>query len=139
MMAPTGKPTHAVFFFLLHSLSTLIRPISANCYNPDGTDHNVAVNASYPGSADEYYAPCNPDAKASMCCAIGPGRQSDPDICASNGLCLDPGGTWWRESCTDQSWSDPAYVKLYVNGTFDGLQSEFFVSPYPIVQILTQN
>lgn len=139
MMAPTGKPTHAVFFFLLHSLSTLIRPISANCYNPDGTDHNVAVNASYPGSADEYYAPCNPDAKASMCCAIGPGRQSDPDICASNGLCLDPGGTWWRESCTDQSWSDPACVKLYVNGTFDGLQSEFFMRPYPIVQILTQN
>jgi hypothetical protein len=64
-----------------------------------------------------------------MYCAIGPGRQSDPDICASNGLCLDPGGTWWREGCTDQSWSDPACIKLYINGTFYCLQSEFVVSP----------
>jgi hypothetical protein len=63
-------PTHAVFFFLLYLLSILIRPTSANCYWPDGTDHNVATNASYPGSADEYYAPCNSDAKASMCCAM---------------------------------------------------------------------
>jgi hypothetical protein len=64
MMAPTSKPTHAVFFFLLlYSLSTL-RPTSANYYWPDGTDRNFAANASFPGSADEYYAPCNPDAKS---------------------------------------------------------------------------
>jgi len=67
-MAPTGKPTHAVFFFLLYSLSTLIRPTSANCYNADGTNHNAAVNASYPGSADEYYAPVTPMLKPA--CAV---------------------------------------------------------------------
>jgi len=129
-MAPASKATHAVFFFLLYSLSTVIRPTCANCYWPNGTDRNVAANASYLGSADEFYAPCHPDAKASMCCAIGPARQSYPDTCASNGLCLSAdGATWWRESCTDQSWSDPACVQLYVNGTFDGTESEFVVRP----------
>ena len=130
MMGPSGKPTQTVFFFLLFSLSTLISPTSANCYWPNGTDRNVAVNASYPGSANEFYAPCNPDATASMCCAIGPARLSDPDTCTSNGLCFGPDGTtWWRESCTDQSWSDPACVQLYVNGTYNGLQSEFVRGP----------
>jgi hypothetical protein len=134
MMAPAGRPTYTVFFVLLYSLSTLITHISANCYWPNGTDRNVAANASYPGSADEYYAPCNPDATASMCCAIGPARQGSADVCASNGLCLSPDGTiWWRESCTDKSWRDPNCVQLYVNGTFDGTQSEFRrgVSPIP--------
>lgn len=120
MMAHSNKSTHSLVF-LLYSLSTAIRPTLANCYWPNGTDRNDAAGARSP---DQFYAACHPDAKASMCCAIGPARQSNPDMCTSNGLCLGPDGvTWWRESCTDQSWTDPACVQLYVNGTYDGRQN----------------
>lgn len=123
LMAHLNKPTYTLVF-LLYSLSTPIKPTLANCYLPNGTDRNAAAGAD--SAADEQYAACHLDGRASMCCAIGPARQSNRDSCTSNGLCLGPDGvTWWRESCTDQSWTDPACVQLYVNGTYDGRQSEF--------------
>jgi hypothetical protein len=69
------------------------------------------VNATY---EYEYYAPCNLEAKFSMCCNI----HGDGDVCLPNGLCNNTGsGIYWRESCTDPTWTDSACVKLFLNGT----------------------
>ena len=89
---------------------------SAACYTPEGLDRNAMLGAS-----DGYlYAPCDNVAAVSMCCAIGPGRVADgtADNCIPGGLCYNVGANlYWRESCTDSTWKDPACIKLFVNGT----------------------
>jgi hypothetical protein len=73
------------------------------------------------GAADGYlYAPCDNVAAVSMCCAIGTGRVAagTADNCIPGGLCYNQGANlYWRESCTDPTWNDPACIKLFVNGT----------------------
>src|SRR5947207_2726271 len=93
------------------ALLQLVLPCFSACFLPNGTDRNALE-----GAADGYdYAPCNRSAAVSMCCAIGPGRY--PDICAPHGLCHNTQyNSYWRESCTDQTWQDPACVKLFVTG-----------------------
>src|SRR5579871_3896393 len=63
------------------------------CYWPDGS------------AAGSGYGPCNPSG-TSMCCAFGNG-----DVCTAEGLCRyqnDSGAvSWWRDSCTDQTWTSP--------------------------------
>jgi hypothetical protein len=105
---------------LLALSSTLILSLvghsSAACYTPEGLDRNTQFNAS-----DGYlYAPCNNVAPVSMCCAIGPGRiaAGSADTCIPGGLCYNQYvNVYWRESCTDPTWEDPACIKLFVNGT----------------------
>ena len=76
-------------------------------------------NIGYPD--DAVYAPCKNNTEgASMCYAIGPYRGS-PDYCYKDGsgLCFNSnvGQTvhYWRESCTDATWRDPACVQLFTN------------------------
>lgn len=105
---------------LLTLLSILILSLvghsSAACYTPEGLDRNVMFDAS-----DGYlYAPCDNVAAVSMCCAIGPGRVAagNADNCIPGGLCYNErANLYWRESCTDPTWEDPACMKLFVNGT----------------------
>jgi hypothetical protein len=122
-MASNHRSTIILTPFLLCSLSLIVELASAGCFLPDGTDRNVEANATYPY---EYYSPCNNQTGVvSMCCAIGPARLADyPDTCSSNGLCLSEDGTWWRESCTDPTWKDPACVQLYVNGSYNGQEGD---------------
>jgi hypothetical protein len=95
---------------------SLVDRSSAACYTPEGLDRNVMFNAS----EGYLYAPCDNVVPVSMCCAIGPGRVADgsADTCIPGGLCYNQGGNlYWRESCTDPTWTSPACIKLFVNGT----------------------
>jgi hypothetical protein len=95
---------------LLLSVLYLVPLISATCYYPDGTIET---------STD--YMPCVATVGTfSMCCATN--RAHYPDQCLPNGLCHNPcatsgncgdsaGGQYWRESCTDPSWSSPYCLK----------------------------
>ena len=137
-MATTYRPSCSLPLLVLCAISLLVKLASAGCFLPDGTDRNLAANATYPY---EYYSPCNNQTGVvSMCCAIGPDRlATDPDTCASNGLCLSyDGTTWWRESCTDPTWKDPACVQLYVNGQYDG-EAGKFSSAKAMMHLLTPN
>ncbi|ERF74581.1 hypothetical protein EPUS_00711 [Endocarpon pusillum Z07020] len=100
-----------MWIFLISSLflfSLRATPTEAECFTPNGTDRN-----DMPGVSGDPYQPCPSDGDVAMCCRIGTG-----DICVEHGLCFNPSGNiYWRESCTDRTWSDPACVKLFVNGT----------------------
>ena len=54
---------------------------------------------------DHSFAPCNPDAKHSGCCATN--RTTGADICLDSGLCMsttsDYMGTIWQPGCTDST------------------------------------
>ena len=93
-----------------------ITPADAKCYTPNGDDRNKLF-----GGEDDRYRPCN-SGGVSMCCSYLGG-----DTCIGDGLCYNAGGNvYWRESCTDPTWKDPACVKLYVNGTgIDGSDPEY--------------
>jgi hypothetical protein len=92
--------------FLLLCLYSILAT-ATSCYNPDG---DLIL--------DPAYQPCVQTLGAiSMCCATN--RTTNADVCQSNGLCHNPclasgqecdgssQGQYWRESCTDQSWSSP--------------------------------
>jgi hypothetical protein len=74
---------------------------SQRCYGMDGTQ------------LDDTYAPCNPTAKHSGCCATN--KSSGADLCLDNGLCLSTRdelmGTIWQRGCTDASGRDAACPK----------------------------
>ncbi|KAL2356429.1 hypothetical protein BJ546DRAFT_516249 [Cryomyces antarcticus] len=98
-------------------LLSLPETCSATCWTPNGTDRNAMFNAT---ATYQFYAPCftslaEPN-KVSMCCNVN----GDGDQCNTTqaGLCYNPGsGRYWRESCTDRTWQDPACIKLFLNGT----------------------
>jgi hypothetical protein len=80
----------------------------SGCYFPNGTE-----------IIDQGYKRCRLDTADSMCCNIG---QGVPDQCLPNGLCrnrCDINGTgcsgnsptYWRETCTDSTWSSPYCLK----------------------------
>jgi hypothetical protein len=54
---------------------------------------------------DHSFAPCNPDAKHSGCCATN--RTTGADVCLDSGLCMsttsDYMGTIWQPGCTDST------------------------------------
>ena len=54
---------------------------------------------------DKSFAPCNPDAKHSGCCATN--RTTGADVCLDSGLCMsttsDYMGTIWQPGCTDST------------------------------------
>lgn len=88
------------------SILYLVSLISATCYYPDGTIETSPE-----------YQPCVATVGTfSMCCATN--RAQFADQCLPNGLCHNPcatsgfcgdstGGQYWRESCTDPTWSSP--------------------------------
>ncbi|KAL6710390.1 hypothetical protein ACN47E_009336 [Coniothyrium glycines] len=88
--------------------------LGQKCYGLDGTE------------LDSTYAPCNPDAKNSGCCAT---RRTDasPDICLDNGLCMATNdelmGTIWQSGCTDATGKDAACPRMCpdMNNNFNGL------------------
>jgi hypothetical protein len=69
---------------------------SQKCYGLDSTQ------------LDDTYAPCNPSAKHSGCCATN--RASGADICLDNGLCMSTDtktvGMLWQNGCTDPTGKD---------------------------------
>lgn len=124
----------SLFPFASILLPLFSRPCSAACFTPNGT--NINTFNGYPD--DSVYAPCNDSSNtASMCCAIGPLRRS-PDNCYTDGsgLCYNrnegPDVVYWRESCTDATWRDPACVKLFVNSTSEYYPIFFGSHKYPL-------
>ncbi|KAH7068999.1 hypothetical protein BKA63DRAFT_99227 [Paraphoma chrysanthemicola] len=87
--------------------------ISQQCYGLDGT------------ALDETYAPCNPTAKHSGCCATK--RSSGADLCLDNGLCMSTRdelmGMIWQSGCTDATGKDVACPKMCpdVSNNYGGL------------------
>jgi hypothetical protein len=84
---------------------------SQTCYGLDGT------------TLDDTFAPCNPSAKHSGCCATK--RSSGADICLDNGLCMSTRdetiGMIWQSGCTDATGKDVACPKICPDGTFHRL------------------
>lgn len=79
------------------------------CYTPAGKDRNAGLSAN----DDSRYRPCPGSGKVTMCC----GRRSI-DRCVDGGLCFNTiTNLYFRESCTDPTWQDPACIKLFLNGT----------------------
>jgi hypothetical protein len=99
----------ATFLCLIAALLSLALT-QRTCYTPTGLDRNS--NAFTDTNGTVYYVPCNPtDGTVSVCCRI-------TDTCWSNGLCLQGGTTnFWRESCTDPTFTHPNCIKLYLNDT----------------------
>jgi hypothetical protein len=84
---------------------------SQTCYGLDGT------------TLDDTFAPCNPSAKHSGCCATI--RSSGADICLDNGLCMSTRdetiGMIWQSGCTDATGKDVACPKICPDGMFHRL------------------
>lgn len=91
---------------LLVGIST-VSIVSAQCFMPNGTDRNARDG---PGIRYKTCGKSPAGSSQSMCCKIG-------DTCLDSGLCQDNGGRFWRESCTDQTWKDPACIRLYIDDT----------------------
>jgi hypothetical protein len=73
--------------------TSLAAAASQSCYSLTGTP------------LDDTFAPCNPNAKHSGCCATN--KASGADICLDSGLCMATQnqymGTIWQPGCTDSS------------------------------------
>lgn len=73
---------------------------------------------------DHSFAPCNPDAKHSGCCATN--RTTGADICLDSGLCMSTTseymGTIWQPGCTDSTGkaTECPQVCPGMNNKFDG-------------------
>lgn len=85
-------PSHSMLLFALCATS-FVSATSQKCYSLTGTE------------LDNSFAPCNPNAKHSGCCATN--RASGADICLDNGLCMatksEYMGTLWQPGCTDST------------------------------------
>ncbi|OAL54382.1 hypothetical protein IQ07DRAFT_266882 [Pyrenochaeta sp. DS3sAY3a] len=100
----------------LSILTTFLALISVTvcqkCYGLDGN------------ALDNTFAPCNPDAKHSGCCAIN--RTTSPDLCLDNGLCMSTTnqllGTIWQNGCTDATGKDEACPRMCpdITNNFNG-------------------
>lgn len=113
-----------VWLLCLYTLFPLSR---SECYFPNGAPVNNGT----------YRACIAVQGTASMCC-----RQYDtnPDICQKNGLCKDPKGNYWRDSCTDRNWKDPHCLKNVcedekVNGDLEAKPSPLFILRWLLVLI----
>ncbi|KAI8942450.1 hypothetical protein NX059_000518 [Plenodomus lindquistii] len=94
--------SHLSFRFVFTIFTVLSTTTFAQqCYGLDGS------------ALDSSYAPCNPSAKHSGCCATK--RTNGPDICLDNGLCLattnEQLGMIWQSGCTDETGQDVACPK----------------------------
>ena len=96
---------------LLLSTISFAYQSTPTCFLPNGT-----ADQGNDGVELFNFEPCSNTTGYSMCC-----RQSSPgetgEICRPDGLCSDDSGEIWRNGCTDQTWQDPACVKLCTSGT----------------------
>lgn len=99
---------------LLFFVTCIAVTTAQQCYGLDGK------------KLDDSYAPCNPNAKFSGCCATKR-TVGSPDICLDNGLCMRTNnemmGTIWQSGCTDATGKDAACPRICpdVNDGFNGL------------------
>lgn len=96
-------------------------------------DRRLGTNRNSGGLPANLYDACNPNASASMCCAL----DSTSDFlnaasgvtCRSDGLCAsEDGKNITRTACTDQTWQAPECIKLCVNGT-DQANNDVIITP----------
>lgn len=68
------------------------------CYFPDGSADTI-----------DGFLPCNTaDTSAvSTCCNAVNG-----DRCTPEGICLSGSNGYWRDMCTDQTWTDPLCITM---------------------------
>ena len=103
-------------FRFLFTLPYILRPISATCFTPNGTDRNALSDTN----GETWFQPCETGNGYSMCCATS--RSKFPDDCRSDGLCHNQAASLvWRESCTDPTWQSPSCIKLCITGTSEWL------------------
>ena len=92
-------------FFLFATFVALA--IGQKCYGLDGT------------ALDDTFAPCNPSAKQSGCCAVKR-TVGSADLCLDNGLCMGTNnefmGTIWQNGCTDPTGKDEACPRMCPDG-----------------------
>jgi hypothetical protein len=91
------------FTTILSVFPTLIAlAVGQQCYDLGGN------------ALDNSFAPCNPGAKHSGCCATK--RSSGADICLDSGLCMATRGEFagmiWQNGCTDRTGKDIACPKM---------------------------
>ncbi|CZR65518.1 uncharacterized protein PAC_15418 [Phialocephala subalpina] len=105
-------------YSMLSLLAILSLPttLAITCYNPPTTPGGQ-------GSVqDGNYTSCNVNQNVSMCCRSSTVNGYPPDACLSNGLCVDTTAsapTYWRESCTDPTWTSPYCVNALVSCSHD--------------------
>ncbi|KAF2855660.1 hypothetical protein T440DRAFT_385480 [Plenodomus tracheiphilus IPT5] len=103
------------FLSVLTIFTFIATTVAQQCYGLDGS------------ALDNTYAPCNPGAKHSGCCATKRTNGS-PDICLDNGLCMTTSGEQlgmvWQSGCTDETGKDVACPKMCpdVTNDFNGLK-----------------
>ncbi|KAJ8118084.1 hypothetical protein OPT61_g856 [Boeremia exigua] len=92
------------------------RPYATTAASMSSRETSPTTDPSSPFD-DKTHIPCNISAvnegRHSSCCVVG-------DLCLTNGMCknpLDPpDNNWfWRNGCTDSTWSDPACPRLCEN------------------------
>jgi hypothetical protein len=87
---------HSFVTFLSLSATLVALASSQQCYGLDGAQ------------LDDTFAPCNPKAKQSGCCATK--RSSGADVCLDSGLCMSTSGEvtgmLWQVGCTDPTGKD---------------------------------
>ncbi|KUJ16055.1 uncharacterized protein LY89DRAFT_102022 [Mollisia scopiformis] len=74
------------------------------CYSPPKSPGQSGT------AQDGNYTSCYPTQKVSMCC------RTEGDSCSTNGLCMNTVGstaTYWRESCTDPTWTSPYCLNAF--------------------------
>ncbi|KAH8593399.1 hypothetical protein B0O99DRAFT_742758 [Bisporella sp. PMI_857] len=81
----------------LLAFGLVIGSVSATCYLPNG---EIPV--------ETVFAPCNSNSSAvSMCC-----NSVNSDRCSPEGLCISGSDAYWRNTCTDPTWTAPECVKM---------------------------
>lgn len=94
--------SRSIFSIILPIYFTSIPSVFGTCWTPTLTDRNA-------GLSQTSYFPCNATADVSMCCATW-------DRCLPNGLCQNMDtAQYWRESCTDPTWTSSMCIHLYLN------------------------
>lgn len=89
-------------FFTIFQVITAVK---GTCYLPDGA------------ALDSTYEACNSTAPVSMCCHLAFANNGG-DLCGASGTSeYGPCGVTaelFRDACTDQTWTDPACLKLCI-------------------------
>ncbi|KAH8728792.1 hypothetical protein GQ44DRAFT_578819, partial [Phaeosphaeriaceae sp. PMI808] len=97
--------SHITFLSAIATLFAIA--LGQQCYGVDGT------------KLDDTFAPCNPTANHSGCCATK--RSSGADLCLDNGLCMSTRGEFmgmiWQNGCTDATGKDVACLKICPDST----------------------
>lgn len=93
---------HSLVAFLSLFAAFVSLTVGQQCYGLDGSQ------------LDNTFAPCNPSAKRSGCCATK--RSTGADLCLDSGLCMSTSGEntgmIWQNGCTDPTGKDVGCPKI---------------------------